>query len=358
MTATLPGPPDAGSRARVLVAMSGGVDSSVAAALLVEAGHDVTGVTLKLWGGDSDSGCCSVRDVEDARRVAAQLGIPHYVFNFADDFAAQVVDPYVDAYARGETPNPCVDCNRTMKWGALLERARRLGFDALATGHHAQVVAAADGPRLRRGIDRAKDQSYVLAVLGPHDLARTMLPIGAFTKAEVREHAARLGLRTAAKRESMDVCFITKGGRIAFLDRRAPAPPGPIVTRAGAVVGRHDGVTRFTVGQRRGLGVATGAPAYVVDVDAGTATVTIGPRSDLLRDEIPLRARTSTTGTPIGDGTRVVVQCSAHGPAAPGTLWGERVVLDEPRPRVAPGQLVAFYDPSDPDVVLGSARAA
>ncbi len=197
--------------ARVLVAMSGGVDSSVAAALLRERGHDVTGVTLKLWGGDSDSGCCSVSDVEDARRVAAQLDIPHYVFNFTDEFDAAVVDPYVDSYANGSTPNPCVECNRSIKFGRLLERADALGFDYLATGHHARVALDGhDGYRLRRGVDVAKDQSYVLYMLGQRELARTLLPVGELTKVAVREHASRLGLRTAQKPESMDVCFITR----------------------------------------------------------------------------------------------------------------------------------------------------
>jgi tRNA-specific 2-thiouridylase len=346
----------AGVPRRVLVAMSGGVDSSVAAARLVAQGHEVTGVTLKLWGGEGDSGCCSVSDVEDARRVAAQLGIPHYVFNFADDFEAHVVGPYAAAYARGETPNPCADCNRTMKWGRLLARARRLGFEVLATGHHARIDRAAAGPRLRRGADPAKDQSYVLAMLGPAELAATWLPIGGCTKREVRAEAARLGLRTAAKPDSMDVCFIAKGGRTAFLDRRVPAVPGPIVDAGGEVLGRHRGVTRFTVGQRRGLGVAVGAPRYVVDVDAATATVTVGPRADLLRDEIRVTAVTST-GPPLRAGAPVLAQCSAHGSVVAGRFEGDRVRLAEPRARVAPGQLVALYDPSEPDVVLGSARA-
>ena len=198
---------------RVLVAMSGGVDSSVAAARLLAEGHDVTGVTLKLWGGESDSGCCSVSDVEDARRVAAQLGIPHYTFNFADDFAAAVVGPYVDAHAAGLTPNPCVECNRSIKFGRLLERAEDLGFDAVATGHHARVVAG----QLARGRDLAKDQSYVLYMVSEADLGRLRLPVGEMTKAEVRAEAAALGLRTAGKAESMEVCFITRGGRERFL---------------------------------------------------------------------------------------------------------------------------------------------
>ena len=188
------------ARGRVMVMMSGGVDSSVAAALLRDEGYDVTGVTLKLWGGESDSGCCSVGDVEDARRVAAQLGIPHYVFNFGDTFDATVVAPYVQAYANGTTPNPCVECNRTIKWGRALDRARQLGFDSVATGHHARIVPTANGPALARGADPRKDQSYVLYMLGPRELARTVLPVGELTKAEVREHAR--GTRPAHREQA------------------------------------------------------------------------------------------------------------------------------------------------------------
>jgi len=332
---------------RVLVAMSGGVDSSVAAALLLEQGHDVTGVTLKLWGGESDSGCCSVSDVEDARRVAAQLGIPHYVFNFADDFDAQVVAPYVRGYEQGRTPNPCVECNRSIKFGRLLARSEALGFDALATGHHARVETDADGTRrLRRGADAAKDQSYVLYMLGAPELARTRLPVGDLTKAQVREHAARLGLRTATKAESMDVCFITSGGRESFLAARTELRPGPVVDASGVTVGAHTGVAMLTIGQRRGLGVATGERRYVVDVDAPTATVTIGTKDDLLRDEIPLRDLCFVHGHPGAGpgGGALTVQVSAHGRPLPAVLDGEVVRLVERHPRVAPGQVVALYD--------------
>ncbi len=341
---------------RVMVAMSGGVDSSVAAALLRGDGHDVTGVTLRLWGGESDSGCCSVADVEDARRVAAQLGVPHYVFNLADDFEAAVVGPYVASYAAGETPNPCVECNRSIKFGRLLERASALGFDAVATGHHARVEAGSDGRRrLLRGADRAKDQSYVLAMLGQAELARTLLPVGRITKDEVRARAAALGLRTATKPESMDVCFIRRGGRVEFLAGRSPVAvaPGPIVDRHGREVGRHGGVGRFTVGQRRGLGVAAREPRYVLDVDAATATVTVGGRGDLLRDSVALREVTFVDGPP-GTG-RLEVQTRAHGAPAAGRLVGTTVWFDDPQPRVAPGQLVVLYDG---DAVVGSGTAA
>jgi tRNA-specific 2-thiouridylase len=326
--------------ARVLVMMSGGVDSSVAAALLLDQGHDVTGVTLKLWGGESDSGCCSVSDVEDARRVAAQLGIPHYVFNFSDAFDDSVVHPYVDAYASGETPNPCVECNRTMKFGRVLERARKLDYDFVATGHHARVVGTSDGPALARGADPEKDQSYVLYMLGARELAQTLLPVGELTKAQVRDRARALGLRTADKRESMDVCFITRGGREAFLDARIPRREGTIVDERGVVVGTHDGVDAFTVGQRRGLGVAVGERRYVTDIAAATSTVTVGPRADLLRDRVRLRDVLRTRPLP----DPLLAQARAHGAPFPASPAADELVFAQPQPRIAPGQVVAFYD--------------
>jgi tRNA-specific 2-thiouridylase len=337
--------------ARVLVMMSGGVDSSVAAALLAAAGHDVTGVTLKLWGGETDSGCCSVADVEDARRVAAQLGIPHYVFNFTDDFQREVVGPYVDAYAAGTTPNPCVACNREMKWGRLLRRAHELGFDRVATGHHARVVATGDGPRLARGADPGKDQSYVLAVVDPDAWRSTLLPVGTMTKDDVRGHAAGLGLRTATKPDSMDVCFIARGGREQFVRARAGAAPGPIVDEAGVVVGEHAGVAAFTVGQRRGLDVAVGERRYVLAVDAPTRTVTIGPRAALDRDAVQLRDLVFPGARPTGE---LAVQTRAHGSAVRGVLDGDTVRFRTPQPRVAPGQVVALYDG---DTVVGAGYA-
>jgi len=326
--------------ARVMVMMSGGVDSSVAAALLRDEGHDVTGVTLKLWGGESDSGCCSVSDVEDARRVAAQLGIPHYVLNFSEAFDNDVVTPYVDAYAAGETPNPCVECNRSMKFGRVLERARVLDFDFVATGHYARVIVTDDGPALARGVDAAKDQSYVLYMLGADELSCTLLPLGELTKAEVRERARALELRTAEKRESMDVCFIKRGGREAFLGARIPRRAGSIVDERGMVVGAHDGIDAFTIGQRRGLGVAVGERRYVSDIAVDTATVTVGPRDALLHERLRLRdVRCSRSSS-----GRLLVQSRAHGAPVPAVLDGDEVVFESPQSRVAPGQIVVFYD--------------
>jgi tRNA-specific 2-thiouridylase len=350
---------------KVLVAMSGGVDSSVAAALLRDDGHDVTGVTMKLWGGDSDTGCCSVSDVDDARRVAHQLDIDHLVFNFGDDFHAHVVEPYVDAHAAGRTPNPCIECNRHLKFDRLLRRADALGFDAVATGHHARVVTTAAGPRLARGADPDKDQSYVLHMVSERDLTRVLLPVGTMTKADVRARARELGLRTAAKPDSQDVCFITStGGRTAFLGDRIPLRPGRVVDGDGNLLGEVDAVELVTVGQRRGLGIGgTGAPRYVVDVDVAGATVTVGA-ADELRCERTVVEQVVWAGEAV-DGD-VLVQCSAHGRADPAVLQRDGTSADasrlavawrDARTRVAPGQSVVFYDERD-ETVLGGGLAA
>jgi tRNA-specific 2-thiouridylase len=336
-------------KGEVLVAMSGGVDSSVAAALLAEGGWDVTGVTMKLWGGESDTGCCSVSDVDDARRVAQQLGIDHHVFNFGDDFAAGVIEPYVAEHAAGRTPNPCIECNRHLKFDRLLRRATQLGFEFVATGHHARIV---DG-RLARGADRAKDQSYVLYVLGPDALARTLLPVGHLAKADVRAHAARLGLRTAAKPDSQDVCFITSTtGRRGFLADRMGFTPGTVVDTGGAPIGTVEAVELVTVGQRKGLGLAGGgAPRYVVDVDRSTATVTVGSAADLRAGHVVLD-RVVWPGAPWHG--PVLAQTSAHGEARPATVAGDVVRWTVPQRRVAPGQSVVLYDG---DTVVGGGIA-
>ena len=355
---------------KVLVAMSGGVDSSVAAALVAEAGHEVVGVTMKLWGGPSDQGCCSVADVDDARRVADRLGIEHHVFNFADDFEAKVVTPYVEAHARGETPNPCIECNRHLKFDRLTTRAATLGFDAVATGHHARIAVGSDGVRrLRRGVDGAKDQSYVLYMLGREALAGLLLPVGELTKAEVRRRAAALGLRTADKPDSQDVCFIqSRSGRAGFLAERLPLRPGTVVDAAGSVLGTVPAVQLVTIGQRRGLGAAGGTePRYVLDVDVEGATVTVGDRRQLAVRDQPLRDLDWTSG-PVASSHEAPLeaQVSAHGRAqpavvvpAPGSALGARgpAVLRwiEPQRRVAAGQAVVLYRG---DVVVGGALAA
>jgi tRNA-specific 2-thiouridylase len=340
--------------------MSGGVDSSVAASLLAAAGHDVVGATLKLWGGDSDSGCCSVSDVDDARRVADQIGVAHHVFNFTDEFDAAVVAPYVEDHAAGRTPNPCIECNRHIKFGTLLGRARRLGFDMLATGHHARVDDGADGRRLRRGADRAKDQSYVLSMLTQPELAQVLLPVGALTKAEVRAHAARLGLRTAFKPDSQDVCFIqSTEGRRRFLADRVALHRGQIVDAdTGLVVGSVPAVELVTVGQRRGLGVAVdGRRLYALEVNVPARRVLVG-RAAAARGHHVAVCRPTWIDRPLDAGARILGQTSAHGHAAPGTWLGHAVEFDESVPLVAPGQTVALYDIDDTDTVAGSALAA
>ena len=314
---------------RVLVAMSGGVDSSVAAALLVETlgAADVVGATLKLWGGESDSGCCSVADVDDARRVADQLGIVHHVFNFAADFEADVVDPYVVGHAEGRTPNPCIECNRHLKFDRLLERAEALGFDAVATGHHARVVRDPDGRfRLLRGADERKDQSYVLAMLGQTQLARCVFPVGERTKGDVRAEAARLGLRTATKPDSQDVCFIRSDvGRAGFLADRMPLHGGRLVDHdTGADLGPVEAVELVTVGQRRGMGHGTdGRRRFVTSVDVPSRRVTVGPPEAAMATGHLLHTVAWVDGPPAADddGTAAALaQCSAHGTTVPCTL--------------------------------------
>ena len=249
----------------------------------------MVGVTLKLWGGASDQGCCSVADVDDARTVARRLGIDHHVFRYADDFERLVVDPYVADHAAGRTPNPCVECNRHLKFDLLLRRADALGFDLVATGHHARVVTTADGRRrAARGADAAKDQSYVLHPLTEAALARVVFPVGDRNKAEVRAMAARLGLPTADKPDSQETCFIlASGGRRAFLGDRIPLRPARVVDSGGYVVGSVPEVELVTIGQRRGLGLRGGGEAqYVLDVDTDGGTVTVGTADDLLVDRV------------------------------------------------------------------------
>ncbi len=352
---------------RVLVAMSGGVDSSVAAALLADRGHEVVGATLKLWGGPSDSGCCSVADVDDARRVAQQLGLAHHVFNMTGEFEASVVGPYVASHAAGRTPNPCIECNRHIKFDRLLERATRLGFDALATGHHARV-AAPEGTgryRLLRGADPKKDQSYVLSMLGQAALAKVALPVGHLTKAQVRQEAARRGLRTADKPDSQDVCFIHGAeGRAGFLGRRLDLHPAEVVDqRTGETVGRVEEVELVTVGQRRGMGHgADGQRRYVVAVDLPRRRVVVGGAAQAVVTRVGLDPASLTwVAGRLAHGSRAEAQVSAHARAVPCTFehgrGGSAVRFDDPQRPVADGQTVALYDAHHPDSVVGAGIA-
>ena len=336
--------------------MSGGVDSSVAAALLVDAGYEVVGVTLKLWGGESDTGCCSVSDVDDARRVAQQLGIDHVVFNFTDDFDRHVVAPYVASHVEGVTPNPCIECNRHLKFDRLAKRAELLGFDAVATGHHAQVAEIGGVRRVARGADVAKDQSYVVHMLEQGALAATLFPVGHLTKADVRTIATDRGLRTATKADSQDVCFITKAGRESFLGHRIPLRAGRVVDEAGSTVGAVSAVELVTVGQRKGLGlVGGGDPLYAVTIDVPAATVTVGHRDRLLAAAVDVERVVWSSGPAAGAAR---AQVSAHGTAFDCDIEvtaddAVRVTWRVPQRRVARGQSVVFYDPTDRYVLGG-----
>ncbi len=345
---------------RVMVAMSGGVDSSVAAALCVREGHEVVGVTLKLWGGTTDRGCCSVADVDDARRVADQLGIDHHVFNYAAAFEEYVVTPYLDAHRAARTPNPCIECNRHVKFDLLHERAMALGFDAVATGHHAWVRERGAGDRrLVRGADPAKDQSYVLYMMRPQVLATTLFPVGSMDKDRVRALAREWGLRTAAKADSQDVCFIAGppgSAREVFLGSRIPLRPARVVDEAGHTVGHVPALELVTTGQRTGLALAGGAARrYVLDVDAAGATVTVGDAASLLAASVRLVSWAPMERPYEGP---VLAQCSAHGDARPAELRDGQLRWDKPQRRVAPGQSVVCYDPAAPDEVLGGAIVA
>jgi tRNA-uridine 2-sulfurtransferase len=362
--------------AQVLVAMSGGVDSAVAAALLVEAGHEVTGVHLKLADVPTEQqvpghGCCTLDDAQDARRAAQVLGVPFYVWDMADAFRREVQEPFAASYAAGVTPNPCVTCNERVKYAALLERATALGFDALATGHHARlrrdgssVTTPVAGARLHRAADPRKDQSYVLYVATPAQLARTLLPVGELTKAQVRARALAAGFRVADKPDSYDVCFIPDGDTAGYLADRLPPAPGAIVDVDGTTLGAHDGVWRYTIGQRRGLGGAVGSHQrrFVVDVDAPSRTVVVGPREALACRWLEVAAPSWTVPVPPGVGDRVRLQIRAHAPAVEATLssvddGGRRAVLDAPLHGVALGQAAVLYDLAD-EVCLGGGRVS
>ncbi|OBF10618.1 tRNA 2-thiouridine(34) synthase MnmA [Mycobacterium sp. 852002-10029_SCH5224772] len=353
---------------KVLAAMSGGVDSSVAAARMVDAGHDVVGVHLALSRSPGtlrtgSRGCCSKEDASDARRVADVLGIPFYVWDFAEKFQADVIDEFVSSYARGETPNPCVVCNQKIKFSALSVKAVALGFDTVVTGHYARL----SGGRLRRAVDQDKDQSYVLAVLSAAQLRHAAFPIGDTPKSQIRAEAARRGLAVAEKPDSHDICFIPSGDTRAFLGARIGVRRGAVVNADGTVLAEHDGVHGFTVGQRKGLGIAgpgpDGGPRYVTAIDAETATVRVGEAADLDVRELVGRAAIFTSGVAPSGPVECAVQVRAHGETADAVaelVDDELIVrLRVPLRGVAPGQTLVLYRP-DPegDEVLGSATIA
>jgi tRNA-uridine 2-sulfurtransferase len=354
---------------RVLAAMSGGVDSGVAAALLAEQGHDVTGVTLKLWcygtSPKNDRACCTLDAIGDAQAVARRMGFPHYVVEAEDVFRTRVLQPFLDDYASGRTPYPCALCNQHLKFGDLVSRMELMGADALATGHYARVEALADGSfGLMRSADAAKDQSYALALIPYAVLARTKFPLGALKKEEVREHGRRLGLSLWDKPESMDLCFVPDGDYAGFMTNKLGetrgTAEGSIENAEGRRIGTHRGIVHYTVGQRRGLGVTGPEPLYVLAIDAPRNAVTVGPRAALDSPGLVTGAVNWLQPHPPAVGTRAMVKIRyLHAPAAarldPREDGGVDVTFDTPQAAVTPGQLCVMYDG---DRVLGGASIA
>lgn len=358
---------------RVIAAMSGGVDSAVAAARAVEAGHDVTGIHLALSRNPASyrsgaRGCCTIEDANDARRAADVIGIPFYVWDLSDRFHEDVVEDFMAEYASGRTPNPCLRCNEKIKFAAVLDRALALGFDAVVTGHYAVVRSGAEGVELHRASDAAKDQSYVLGVLTQDQLRHSLFPLGDTPKPQVREEAARRGLLVADKPDSHDICFVADGDNAGWLKEklgeRLPNQGGAIVDEAGAVVGSHTGTVGFTIGQRRGLrlGVpaADGKPRFVLDIEPVSGTVTVGPREHLAIDRIAgIRPRWCGAVPSVLSGPEVSVQLRAHGGEhrAVVTVAGDDVSIEllDPAYGVAPGQAAVIYDGTR---VVGSATIA
>ena len=345
---------------RVVVGMSGGVDSSVTAALLHEQGYDVVGVTLQLYDHGAAVGksraCCAGQDIYDARRVADRLGIPYYVLDYESRFREAVIEDFADAYARGETPIPCVTCNQTVKFRDLVATARDLDADALATGHYIRRLVGADGPELHRAVDAARDQSYFLFATTREQLDFLRFPLGDLPKAEVRDLARRFGLVTADKPDSQDICFVPDGRYAALVERLRPeaADPGDIVGLDGAVLGRHEGIIHYTIGQRRGLGIGgVDEPYYVVRLEPETRRVVVGPRAALAVSRVPL-AGLNWIGAGVGPpmaGAEVSVRVRSTQEPAPGRVFadpagGATVELVNPQFGVAPGQAAVFYDGS------------
>ncbi len=348
----------------VLVGMSGGVDSSVAAALLVQAGYRVIGVTLNVWPEKSagvierEDACCALGAVEDARRVCAKLGIPHYVVNFRDVFQRYVIDNFVAEYRRGRTPNPCVQCNQFIKFDALLAKAEALGADLVATGHYARVAKLPSGRwALRRAIDQRKDQSYVLYVMTQDRLARTLFPLGEQTKEQTRQIAAALGLHVAGKVESQEICFVPTRNYRDYLRENNPSAmrPGPILDTEGRVVGSHAGVAMYTIGQRRGLGIASDRPLFVLDIWPEANTLVIGEEHALYREDAYVEGLNWMAIDRLEAPLRVGAKARYKAEEAGAVIepWGEdgvRVVFDAPQRALTPGQTIVFYDG---DVIVG-----
>ena len=334
--------------------MSGGVDSSVAAYLLHRDGYEVIGVTMRLWSAEDEAitpdhqGCCSIEDIEDARRVCQHLGVPHYVLNVEDEFRAHVIDYFVAEYQRGRTPHPCIACNDRIKFDFLLRRAMAWDADFVATGHYARIEHADGIHRLLKGVDAAKDQSYVLFGLSQDQLAHVLLPIGHYAKAAIRELATEGGLHLADKADSQEICFIPQGDYRQFLSGRLEPTPGDLVDTAGHVIGQHPGVEHFTVGQRRGLGIATGERLFVTRIEPETRRVVLGTADDLMQRGVLVGAVRYVDGHPPAEPVRVEAQIRYNGRPLPAMLTpkadGAHLWFDEPQRAIAPGQAAVFFD--------------
>jgi tRNA-specific 2-thiouridylase len=333
--------------------MSGGVDSAVAAGLLAREGYDVIGVTMRLWSLENPDAprhkkrCCSVEDTDDARRAADALGIPHYVMNMEREFHERVVDYFVAEYGRGRTPNPCLACNEHVKFRALLDRASALDVDYLATGHYARIAHAGGSYRLLRAVDPAKDQSYVLYTMGQAELSKTLFPVGAFRKRRIRELAAEMGLGLEDKPDSADICFVPDGDYASFIEARVPRTAGVIRDTSGAVVGTHEGITRYTIGQRRGIGVAGAQKRFVTGIYPELNMITIGEERDLMASALVAEQVNWVRGAPDAP-LRATVKIRYRTPAAPATIVlladaSVRVTFDMPQRAITPGQAAVFY---------------
>ena len=340
---------------KALIGMSGGVDSSVAALLMLEAGYECIGATMRLYGGQASPGsktCCSLDDVEDARSVAHRLGIKHYVFNFTEEFQQQVMDQFVAVYQAGGTPNPCIECNRYLKFGKLLQRARELSCDVLVSGHYAKVQQDPATGRylLMRAADRAKDQTYFLACLSQQQLSRIRFPLGDLTKAQVRELAEKHGFLNARKHDSQDICFVPGGDYTAFLTAYTgkELEPGDFLNTQGQVVGRHRGAVCYTIGQRKGLGLAMGEPVYVCAKDMAAKTVTVGPNEALFSRELWAKDWVFFPFEQLTEPLAVTAKIRHSQFDRKATVYPEadglaRVVFDEPQRAISPGQAVVLY---------------